>query len=427
MRAQGAKTPSREPPRRFRRRGMAYLLVLSGSLIVLTIGMSTLAVSRAQRATLTQGDQALQAQILAPSTAHLGLATINNQIGTWAVLGSGLVTDRTSNLGDAQLRWRLRESSGVVPTSLNRSLVLQTAATLGPAGAYEQVDLRVRRKPYAALSAAVATQSSASIAASAYLTPIGGPLFSGVSTTVSSGGYLYGDSSSLLFLGTGMTTGVQTLVAGILAFPPSTVDDDYYGWATALGTSSTLDRVVIGPNVNPFGSPDADGLYRMSLSGATTIRRSRILGTLVIKTNGNTLTIGDNVRIEAYRSDYPALIVDGNVDLAFNDFGSTLSEVTESTNFNPAGVPYKGVTDSDKLDTYPSEIVGLMHVTGTISVSGAPVIRGILLSNGTLTVTSNDNLVVYRDAKLYSDPPIGYGTPSRVETKPGTWKRIAAW
>lgn len=409
------------------RRGTAYLLVLAGSLIVLTVGMSTLAASRAQRATLAQGDQALQAQLFAPSATHLGLATMNKQIGTWAALGSGLTTENTNTLGNAQLRWRVRETSGVVPTTLNRSLVMQTAATLGPAGAYEQVDLRVRRTPYDALGAAVATQSTASIATSSYLTPIGGPLFSGVSTTVNTGGYIYGDSTSLLFLGSGMTTGVQTTALSILAFPPSTVDDDYYGWATALGTSSTLDRVVIGPNVNPYGSPDPDGLYRMSLSGATTIRRSRILGTLVVKTNGNTLTINDNVRIEPYRGDFPALIVDGNVDFAFNDTGTTLSEATESTNFNPAGVPYQGVTDTDKSDSYPSEIVGLVHITGTLTVSGEPVIRGILLVNGAISVTSNDSLVVYRDAKLYSDPPIGYGTPNRVETKPGTWKRIAAW
>lgn len=410
-----------------RRRATAYVLALSSSLIVLTIGMSALASSRAQRAALAQGDQAMQMQHLAHAAAHQGLATINSQIAIWAALGAGLTTDRTSTLAGGEMRWRLRNSAGAVPTSLDRPLFLQTAATLAPAGAYEQVELRARRTPFAILTAAVGSAAAASISGSGYIAPIGGQLASTTSTTVSSGSYVFGDSRSFWQFGSGMTTGVQTQFATALAWPPATVDDDYYSWATPLGTSGDLDRVVLGPNVNPFGAPDPDGMYRMSLTKNTTIQRSRILGTLIVKTNGSKLTLDQSLRMGAYRSDYPVLIVDGDLELKFTGGAGLLSEASEGVNFNPSGVPYLGVTDSDNSDTYPSELVGLVHATGTVTViAGAtPYIRGLLLSNGNLSVSGG--LVVYRDSKLYTDPPIGYGTPARVETKPDTWKRIAAW
>jgi hypothetical protein len=155
------------------------------------------------------------------------------------------------------------------------------------------------------------------------------------------------------------------------------------------------------------------------------IKRMRISGTLIVVCPGKTVTIDQGVLIQPARSDYPALIVDGNLVLQ-SDSTSTLSEGSSSTNYNPAGAPYQGVADSDTSDTYPCEIGGLVHVTGTVTLDQRSLIRGMLIcESGALldAVTVKGDATIVYTPSLATSPPMGYTKSVTMVMEPGSYKQ----
>ena len=94
---------------------------------------------------------------------------------------------------------------------------------------------------------------------------------------------------------------------------------------------------------------------------------------------------------------------------------------------NPSSSPYKGASDSDLLDIYPSEIRGLVQVRGKLKLANSALVRGIVLADS--NAGSNDvevegnNEIVY-DESLYKMPPQGYASRVWMLPQAGTWKRV---
>jgi hypothetical protein len=116
------------------------------------------------------------------------------------------------------------------------------------------------------------------------------------------------------------------------------------------------------------------------------------------------------------------LIVDGDVELLYESAGANLSESATSTNFNPYGAPYLGTDDADTDDLYPSEIQGLVHLTGNLRLKGTASVLGTVICEG--AVTADDNNEIVYDPNLYASPPWGYTTPKGMKILPGSWRRI---
>jgi hypothetical protein len=201
-------------------------------------------------------------------------------------------------------------------------------------------------------------------------------------------------------------TGTVTKHTPGFAMPASTVVQTYAARAVTVAGQMLINRQALGPGRNPWGAASADGVYFINAPGSyVTIRDSRILGTLVVRCSR--LTIEGNVSIENFRKDMPALIVDG--DLVLNYSSSTsLSESAEDTNFNPTGTPVNGQSDSDKADSYASEIRGLIHVRGNLELRNTAIIRGAIVCEGTANCFGVNQIV--HDADLSSKPVIGYTT-----------------
>jgi hypothetical protein len=73
---------------------------------------------------------------------------------------------------------------------------------------------------------------------------------------------------------------------------------------------SFLYRRVLNPNSNPFGSPNADGIYVIDCGNASlVIERCRIQGTLVILNPGPNSAIEGPINWEPARAGYPSLLV----------------------------------------------------------------------------------------------------------------------
>jgi hypothetical protein len=123
-----------------------------------------------------------------------------------------------------------------------------------------------------------------------------------------------------------------------------------------------------------------------------------------------------------YRSDYPVLIVQGNLEIRISSYGVVLDELNLLKNFNPSGAPYAGQWDSDYSDTYPSEIWGLIHVVGNTVLKQTACIKGALICKGTVTCTDTTRII--HDAGLVANPPQGYTYVAGMKLSPGTYKQV---
>jgi hypothetical protein len=158
-----------------------------------------------------------------------------------------------------------------------------------------------------------------------------------------------------------------------------------------------------------------------------TIRNTRLNGTLVILCPGKKVTIDNQVLLQPSRSDYPVLIVQGDLVLQYTTTGTPLSEAARGYNYNPPGAPYQGIADTDQADQYPSEIQGLVHVTGTLDVKHDGLVRGAVIGESTALTDAaryeENNTMVYTPS-LFTNPPQGYTTGVKMQPQSGSWKQV---
>jgi hypothetical protein len=215
--------------------------------------------------------------------------------------------------------------------------------------------------------------------------------------------------------------GTVTVPAPAKDPPDSDVYDKYAAVATSIPIYTYMDSTLLGPQSNPWGSANPDGVYLIDTQGLDLwIQGVRVYGTLVIRTHGASVYLGPAVYMSPARSDYPALIVRGRLDLGL-DSGTPLRESDWSVNFNPNGAPYQGRTDIDQADEYPSEVHGLIHVTGDFDPQTYSKVQGVIICEGTVTCYANLDLV--HDATLYSSPPRHYTTFGTPVVSPGSWQQ----
>ena len=97
-----------------------------------------------------------------------------------------------------------------------------------------------------------------------------------------------------------------------------------------------------------------------------------------------------------------------------------LTEADAGTNLNPTGTPYEGSTDTTIDDRYPSEIRGVVFVSGTLSTLKRAVFRGAVFADA---LDCRGTLSIRHDASLQRSPPVGFVDHYTYELIPGTWKK----
>ena len=94
---------------------------------------------------------------------------------------------------------------------------------------------------------------------------------------------------------------------------------------------------------------------------------------------------------------------------------SGLSEDAEGTNFNPPGTEYPGVgEDTDEDDTYPSEINGLVYVSGNLYFENQPTINGAVVGGSMIFVDGGDTSLTHKPIYLQNPPP-GFSGPEQIK------------
>lgn len=406
------------------RRGGVYLAVLGAAMVVTIIGLSAMSVVRLEHLTAEAGTDAVKARFAAESALELAmLETRSNAL--WRVTNPNGVWSANQTLGDATFSIAGRDPyDSNLADSARDPVVIRGVGTRGQARHIAEVTLVDSGTTISALSSALAAAGDVQVQLSCTLTVSGAPLTS--NATLRNSGTIDGDAAALLILNSGTITGSSSILALPRQMPDASVVDLYRKMGTALPAIWTLERVVLAPKYTSYGVTNPDGIYVIEVVGDVIIRDVRIHGTLVVINPGCLVVIEQNVHIENASPDCPALVVHGNLVLRHRSNGD-LSESSEGVNFNPAGAPYGGVEDADQTDTYPSEIRGLVHCTGTLAWEQDGRVVGCVVSESGQLLTAVDlkgnNEITY-NPKIVERPPMGYSTTPLMTPRPGTWTQV---
>jgi len=388
-------------------------------MMVTVIGLASLFAVRVQRRSAEIVKDCAEARLCARSAVELGLLYVQDpnwrdtrSNGTWVsnqALGSGSFTLEGIDPTD-----------GVLANSQYNPLVLTGLGTKGIACHKTQVTLVPVVEALEALNTCLHASGNIFVNAGKQITVVNAPISTNVN--LDNLGTIDGNAAAASVTGGGTITGSLTVPAENKPTPYSHVIPDYISKATTIPFTGTINKQILTSTYNPWGPTNADGVYFIDAGNDMTIKNTRIHGTLIVRTNGKKLTLDNAVFMQNYRSDYPALIVEGDLVAKYESAVFTLSEATLSTNYNPAGAPYEGIWDDDMVDEYPNKIQGLIHVKGSLTLQQTAKITGAVICEG--PVSCEDNNLIVHDPNLYACPPEGYTFVESMQISPGSYKQV---
>ncbi|CAK9027568.1 Uncharacterized protein SCF082_LOCUS17980, partial [Durusdinium trenchii] len=236
--------------------------------------------------------------------------------------------------------------------------------------------------------------------------------------------------------GTGTISGTQTAPASLQPLPDPLTVFDYY---TSNGTTISnvflddglggldLSDVLLSPYANPYGLANPEGIYVIDAAGKPlSIKRSRIVGTLVVLNATWGVSIKDDISWEPAFPHYPSILVQGDLEIRIRD--SNFNESDALTNFNPLLTPYQGETDILIDDSYPSRMAGIIYCSGDMIVDGknagyTPKINGVVIVGGWCLLQKLVDLSIDYDSVPAMTPPPGFGTGDPESIVPGSWRQ----
>lgn len=386
-------------------RGFVMVFVLSVVMLITLLAIGAVAVNRTRIRSVgisnTGVEAGLAAQSVLEMTQHLMRADPNGfawrdkaTFDVSGIRGKDAWTAQIVDLVDNNLLTGVHDNVRVI-----------AQATRGPATAGFQVDLQADPVPIAAASHALV------------VTGVRAPLVvrSVQGTEYNAANYHEADVT--------WTESAPFVVGGMSGlYVPSTEAIDYW---IAQGTrididvipSSRVEKQLLSPAVNPYGTANARGIYVIDCENKTLrVHESRVYGTLIIINPGLATTLEAN-SIEAIPGQ-PALLVRGNITVNTGD--NDLKESTINRNFNPAGAPFLGLTNSDESDIYPVVINGLVVIVGNLSPTFMHV-QGCVIVDGNISGLAGYLRVVSSPQAL----PIPGFTDARVwRVIPGTFRQL---
>lgn len=412
-----------------RHRGSVYVTVLGLSLLLTTVGLGALAVARLRsRAAAGTGDGA-EARLYALSAIELGRLWAQNDAnwrtnrpaGVWAAnqpIGSGTFTLEVVNALNPAYPLYHAPTDPVIMTGTGfRGMARQkTSVRLVPlATPLGCLGVSLMAGHDLALNSAVVT-SDQTIAANNNLT--------GSGSIIRARAEVVGTYSVQTY-----QSGLPVKGVAARSMPAASVFDSYVAEGSAIslaaipsvGGKKTIQNVVISPKVNPYGSTNEKGVYILDAAGKEVrIGNARVVGTLIVL-NASLFVVQNSIAWEAEVSNYPALLVNGQLQLSSTT--TALSEAALNVNFNPPEAPYKGVSDADKADTYPSAINGLIYAANDITTSNGVVVNGVVITDNDLV--GGGGLTLSYRSTWYDNPPPGFGaSSSRLQPAAGSWQSV---
>ena len=187
-----------------------------------------------------------------------------------------------------------------------------------------------------------------------------------------------------------------------------------------------LDRQLLSPTVNPYGSPNSQGIYVINCSDKDVIiTRSRIVGTVVLLAPGGNSIIKGSMCWEPPANNFPALLSNDTIAIALSSAG--LTEDVAAKNLNPPGTPYPfngGVANSTMTNSYPSKINGIVYSGNDLNFSSASTLQGVVIAERKIRVNAASLNLSYVST-YFNTPPPGFDVGAiTMKAVAGTWRRI---
>ena len=417
---------------RRRRRGSIYIVVVGVAMIVSVLALGAILVRRIERRTSQGTADVAEARTYALAAIEIGRLRIKND-SDWRNTYSNGVWEADVPIGSGTYTLEgIDPDDGVLNNGADHPLVLIGTGEKGLARQKMQVRLVAEVRALDCLSAAIHAGGNFTVNSGTTISATGGPV--STNSELANSGTVDGDVEANSVSGSGTITGTTTVPAPAKEMPDSSVFDFYtdpangtYIDVTSIPLSSGfryLETQVLSPNSNPYGTQDTNpqGIYVIDCMGEKlAIQNCRIVGTLVLLNAGGVSEVY-TVNWEPAVANYPALLVQGDVDFYINS-GNILEEGPPlSFNFNPPGTPYLDVDDEDTDDTYPVVIKGLVYVSGAVETWQSPAFDGVVVVGNTMTANTSLNLT-YRSTFL-NDPPPGFEAPVRMKIATGSFQQV---
>lgn len=414
------------------RRGGAYVLVLGAATLLTVVGLGVIAAVRTSIGRVVMSRDWSAAGVLAESSIEGALSRINTE-PTWrSDFGSSPVAGPVS-IGGGTASFRIEDpNDGDLSNNPKDPVRIVGVGRVGQARRAYAVEARWVPPPaLEVLNHAVYAAGSINCRGTARA--VGGGIRCGGTLTNSS--TLAADVWASSVSNSGTIAG-EVREGGSSLSPLS--DGSLAGLAsrgTAINYGSLsggfIDRALLSPGANPYGAPNAGGIYVISVPALSTltIRRSRIVGTLIVQLGlASSLQVRDEVNWERGDGNLPTLIVSAAAlsSVSLTGSSNSLSESLLGVNFNPASTPYNGQSDTDTTDTYPTEVRGVVHIStllASVTVGQGFSLNGTLISEGSLTIDAGASFNY--DAAVLNNPPAPYQTGSAsMMPVPGTWSWV---
>jgi hypothetical protein len=410
-----------------------YVLVLGVSTIVAAAGIATVSMARAGvRATAADRDAA-EAGTAARAGLELLLAQINSTPAWRTACASG-ATIGPVTIGRAKVMMTITdETDGNLADDASQAVRLYAAARVGTCTRAMSVQA-VPSAPvgYDALRCAIHAEGGVSITGTFPVS--GGTVSSNASFSLNgASSVLTGNveapsvSSAGFIAGSVKTSGVtKTTPSGAAAWNALSAQAVTIPYSS-LSPAGKIERDILAPALNMISTTTSPtGVYAITVPALATltIHRSRLQCTLLVTLGlGAKLIIQDETMWDPPSPTMPSLLVQGDptgsVTFKASPKDCKESDVGFNMSLNPPGVPYNGVENTTKLESYPNELHGLFHVmTATpVILDTSLSIVGCLIAGG--TVSCNDpNCKAAATPSLLSAPPVGYADPTKYTVVP---------
>ena len=398
------------------RRGMIYLLVLLTAAFVVATGLAALALETRTDDRVDLHTELSEARVAARSAMDLAIESLNaDPVWRTSAGGDGMIYSGTVPAGEHSFSVAVFaiDDDGLLTDDEGDPFELKVRVLGADTKRQIRATVEPRPIPMDVLELGVYAVGRLRLAST---TTVSGD------TSLGSSGRLEGGDQTLtqpLESETQVrniaTTDDSVVVSSGREVPSAAIVDRYalaasdidVGQLPTDGGAYVIERVAIGPGMNPYGSPNAAGLYKVDQGSNTLIvRNARILGTLIAVGSGDVVLEG-SVEIVPQATNYPALLTAGT--LRTRTTGQTLSELSLGVNLNPGGLLDGGLLDLDLLDTYEDRLAGIVFSVGDLIVeSGVLTAEASVVTLGQFDALDTTKLNVTDDRDTRLNPPPGF-------------------
>lgn len=417
-----------------RRRGTLYVGVMMTATVVAVVGLCGLSVSILGVRSAQNARDAEAAAVLARAAVEEGVRLINaNPSWRTSLQNNYDYSPWVNNLNGGIIRFRYVDLDGNFNNNSADGLRVYGTGQYGKATYVESVLLQPASSGVTCLEAALHCQGNINLASYCNIVT---PQFLSTNGSVTATATQYEIAGDVQASGnvTGSVTGSKSSGVSTRQMPGNTVFEYYLANGTWIDITAvpltpgtrTISNQVFAPTLNPYGTKgNVEGIYVLDCQGQNLqVENTRVLGTLIIINPGTTCCFQKALLFSPVSPHFPAVMVQGNAQ--FDTAWDSLSELTQTKNFNPTGAPYENAVDSDTLDLYPSTIKGLTYVSGRLTIkanlAAECAFDGSVICTTIEMESTGDARFGYRPTHLNYPPP-GFAKSAKMQIVPGTWQR----